>query len=137
MTRVTTNRGRLTRTRALSPVGSASRRRETLTDGLEFLYVIRARRLQMVTEAPTLEEEEILSRHVAYLEDLTEEGIVVLYGRTQNRDESTFGIVVFRARDESEARQIMANDPAVQEGIMQAELYPYRIAMMGRPEYLP
>ncbi len=84
----------------------------------------------MVTDAPTADETEILSRHAAYLEKLTEDGTVVLYGRTQNRDGTTFGIVIFRARDESQAERIMENDPAVKERIMRAELYPYRIAMM-------
>lgn len=99
----------------------------------EFLYVIRASRLQMVTDAPTLVEEEILSRHSAYLKKLTDDGTVVLCGRTQNRDENTFGIVIFRATNESEARRIMREDPAVKEGIMRAELYPHRIAMMEKP----
>lgn len=104
----------------------------TMAKRSEFLYVIRPTRLEMVTDIPTSEEVEILSRHAAYLERLTENGTVVLYGRTQNRDDTTFGVVIFRARDETEAGRIMGNDPAVKEGIMRAELYPYRITMMRK-----
>ena len=86
----------------------------------------------MVTEGPTAEEAETVSRHFAYLEDLTEKGVMILVGRTQNSDESTFGIAIFEAEDESAARMIMEADPAVRAGVMRAELYPYRIALMRK-----
>ena len=58
------------------------------------------------------------------------QGVVILMGRTQNDDETTFGIVIFEAGDETAARAVMENDPAVREGVMAATLYPYRIALM-------
>jgi uncharacterized protein YciI len=67
----------------------------------------------MVTDGPTPEEAETVSRHFAYLSDLTEKGVMILVGRTQNKDESTFGIAIFEAEDESAARKIMEDDPAV------------------------
>ena len=76
------------------------------------------------------EEVEIVARHFAYLKDLTEKGTMILMGRTQNADESTFGIAIFEAENEAAAQNIMANDPAVSEGIMTATLYPYKIALM-------
>ena len=39
-------------------------------------------------------------------------------------------LCVFEAPDAEAAQKIMANDPAVREGIMHAELYPYRVAFM-------
>jgi uncharacterized protein YciI len=84
----------------------------------------------MVTEAPTPEEIEAVSRHFAYLKDLTEKGVMILMGRTQNNDENTLGIAIFEAEDESAARMIMENDPAVRAGVMRAVLYPYQIALM-------
>ncbi|MEW6242634.1 MAG: YciI family protein, partial [Chloroflexota bacterium] len=83
-----------------------------------------------VTEGPTPEEAETVSRHFAYLEGLTEQGVMLLVGRTQNADESTFGIAVFEAEDESAARKIMEADPAVVGGVMRATLYPYKVALM-------
>ena len=52
-------------------------------------------------------------------------------GRTLNTDESSFGIVIFRARSEEAARAVMNADPAVQAGGMRARLFPYRIALMA------
>ena len=98
----------------------------------QWLYHLVPARLGMVTEGPTPEEAETVSRHSAYLQDLTEKGMMILMGRTQNNDENTFGIAIFEAEDEAAARQIMANDPAVQAGVMRATLYPYRVALMRK-----
>lgn len=98
----------------------------------QWLYYLQPTRLGMLTEGPTIEEAKTVTNHFAYLEDLTEKGVMILMGRTQNNDESTFGIVIFEADDESAARTIMENDPAVRGGVMRAVLYPYKIALMRR-----
>jgi len=98
----------------------------------QWLYYLEPARLGMVTDGPTPEEAETVSRHFAYLKDLTEKGVMILMGRTQNNDENTFGIAIFEAEDESAARRIMANDPAVVGGVMRATLYPYKIALMRK-----
>lgn len=97
----------------------------------EFLYMVRPTRASMVTEGPTPEEMEILGQHMSYLSGLTQRGEVLLFGRTQNNDEDTFGIVVFTAPSEDEARRLMNEDPAVRGGLMQATLYPYQVAGMA------
>jgi uncharacterized protein YciI len=99
----------------------------------EYLYFLRPARLGMVADGPTPDEAEIVSRHFAYLQDLTEQGVMVLVGRTQNNDADTFGIAIFRAASEAQARAIMENDPAVRHGVMTARLFPYRIALMAKP----
>ena len=58
--------------------------------------------------------------------------MVLLAGRTLNTDPSSFGIVILTADTEQEARRIMHNDPAVKARVMRAELYPYRIALLGK-----
>lgn len=98
----------------------------------QWLYYLEPTRLGMVTEGSTPEEAETVSRHFAYLKDLTEKGVMVIVGRTQNNDESTFGIAIFEAEDESTAREIMANDPAVLGGVMKATLYPYKVTLMRK-----
>jgi uncharacterized protein YciI len=103
-----------------------------MAESYEFLYVTRTTRVQMLTEGPTPEEAATVERHFNYLKDLADQGVVVLAGRTQTRDEKTFGIVILRASSEEAARGIMHNDPAVAGGVMRAELYPYRIAVLGR-----
>jgi len=98
----------------------------------QWLYHLVPARLGMVTDKATPEEIETVSRHFAYLKDLTEKGVMILMGRTQNNDASTFGIAIFEAEDESAARSIMENDPAVMGGVMTATLYPYKIALMRK-----
>lgn len=98
----------------------------------QFLYRIRPSRIAMLTEGPTSREEGIVSRHFTYLEGLTERGVVLLAARTLHPDETAFGIVIFLAESEEEARGIMENDPAVVEGVMLADLFPLRIALAAR-----
>jgi uncharacterized protein YciI len=98
----------------------------------QWIYVLKPIRLEMLTEGSTPEEDEIVSRHFAYLSDLTGKGVMILMGRTQNNDESTFGIAIFEAEDESAARAIMENDPAVKNRVMTATLYPYKVALMRK-----
>jgi uncharacterized protein YciI len=85
----------------------------------------------MVTAGPTPEEQAIVSEHSAHLQALTEQGIMLLVGRTQGNSPRTFGIAIFQAETDERAHEIMNSDPAVQKGIMRAELFPFRIALAG------
>jgi len=83
----------------------------------------------MLIEGPTDEEARVVGAHFHYLKDLSEQGVVVLAGRTTTEDESVFGIFVFRAGSEEAARALMESDPAVCQGVMKAELFPFRVAI--------
>jgi len=98
----------------------------------QWLYRIQPTRPAMLTEGPTPEESDTVSRHFNYLKDLTEKGVMILVGRTLNTDVNSFGICIFEAEDESAARNIMESDPAVMAGVMRAELFPYRVALMRK-----
>ncbi len=97
----------------------------------EYLYRIQPTRPSMLVDGPTPDESRIISEHFAYLKSLTEAGVLILAGRTLNTDPSSFGIVIFRADSPEQAIAVMANDPAVHRGVMQATLFPYRIALMA------
>lgn len=97
----------------------------------QWLYKIQAVRPAMLSEGATPEEDAITAQHFDYLKRLTEQGVVILAGRTQSGDYSSFGIIIFNADDEAAARQIVQNDPGVQRKLFRAELYPYRIALMA------
>ena len=58
-------------------------------------------------------------------------GVVILAGRTQNKDHSSFGIIILNADSEEEARRIVQNDPSVKNHVVRAELYPYKIALLN------
>ncbi len=102
-----------------------------MTQNPNYLYKIQPARAAMLTEGPTPAEEEAVGQNFAYLQGLAEAGVVFLAGRTLNTDASSFGIVIFQAADEESAQRIMQEDPAVRQGVMRAELYPYRIALLG------
>lgn len=98
----------------------------------QYLYKIQPTRTEMLTRGPTPEEEASVEEHFAYLQALTESGVVILAGRTLNTDESSFGIVVFEAETDEAAASIMNDDPAIRDGVMRAELFPYRIALQRK-----
>lgn len=83
----------------------------------------------MLSEGPTEQESRVVSDHYSYLKELMEQGTVILAGRTQNTDYSSFGIIIFKAESPEQARRVAENDPAVKDTVMQAELYPYRITL--------
>jgi len=97
----------------------------------QYLYRIQPVRPDMLTGEPTQEEQDITIQHFNYLKDLMDKGTVVLAGRTINTDPSSFGIVIFVAEDDTAAKQIMLNDPAIQNRIMRGEIFPYRMAIMA------
>jgi len=86
----------------------------------------------MLSEGSTPEEDEIVSQHFYWLKENSDKGIVLLAGRTQNTDPSSFGIVIFRAESDQAAQEFAAQDPAVIGGVFSCELYPYRVALLSQ-----
>ena len=96
----------------------------------QWLYKIQPVRPAMLSEGSTPEEDAITEQHFDYLKRLTEAGVVILAGRTQTTDYSSFGLIIFNAEDEAAAHEIVQNDPAVKQKQFRAELYPYQIALL-------
>ncbi|MBX7259865.1 MAG: YciI family protein [Candidatus Hydrogenedentes bacterium] len=96
---------------------------------MQFIYIVRAARLEMLTKGPTPAESRILDEHFAYLEELAKRGTAILVGRTTNNDERTFGLCVLETDSEATARELMNKDPAVWQNVMTAELFPFRVAL--------
>ena len=98
----------------------------------QFVYTLRATRLEMLSQGPDEREARALKEHVEYLQKLVTEGSAILFGRTQTSDETTFGIVVFEAESNSLATQIMEQDPCILSRVMTATLQPFRVAGMRK-----
>lgn len=98
----------------------------------QYLYRIQPTRIGMLTDGPTEHEAKVIDEHLAYLQRLTAEGTVLTAGRTISEDERTFGIVIFLAESDATAAELVRNDPAVKNGVMRAELFPYHIALWSR-----
>ena len=96
---------------------------------MHFLYRVQPTRPAMLSDGPTEREARIVGEHFAYLRSLVDAGTVLMAGRTLTTDARSFGIAVFVADSAIEAEEVVRNDPAVRDGVMRAELFPYRVAL--------
>ena len=101
-----------------------------MSDLKHYIYVFEAVRPELITnpEAWTEEDKQIASSHFAYLRQATEEGTVILAGRST--DTTGPAVVILDIADEVEARRFMENDPFVAGGLMRAYLHPFRAALV-------
>ena len=99
-------------------------------DRQQFIYIYDPVRPELVTDpaAWTEEDTRIAHDHVAYLKRATEEGIVILAGRSL--DGLGPAVVILDASTETEACHIMEHDPFVAGGSMRASLHPFRAALV-------
>ena len=97
---------------------------------LQFIYVFDPVRPELLTDpdAWTEEDTRIAHDHFAYLKRATEEGVVILAGRSL--DGHGPAVVILDASTETEARQFMEHDPFVAGGLMRASLHPFRAALV-------
>jgi len=96
-----------------------------------FLYTLRPKRLAMLTEGATPDEQASAARHWIYSQELLARGAVIFGGRTLNRDEGSFAFVVIRAASLDAARGIAEGDPAVVGGVFSAEVFPFQPMLMS------
>ena len=97
---------------------------------LQFIYHFDPVRPELVTnpDAWTEAEMRIGKAHFAYLKKATQEGIVILAGRSL--DGIGPAVVIIEVESEDTAREFMKNDPFVASGLMRARLHPFRAALV-------
>lgn len=100
---------------------------------MQFLYKLTLIERLQKDEDWTDEDEAVVATHFQHLKKWTEEGKVVMAGRTTNEGASAFGIVIFHAENDEEAEVMMKKDPAIEQGIMTGELYPFHLALHSSP----
>lgn len=95
-----------------------------------FIYQFTPIRPELLTNADAWTEADIRisERHYEYLRQATADGIVLLAGRAL--DGHGPAIVIFDAPSAEAARQFMQRDPFVAEGLMRADLHPFRAALV-------
>lgn len=73
----------------------------------------------------------ITGQHFQRLLKAKQEGIVVMAGPTDYNvnNPNMMGLVIFYAKDDTEAQQFMQSDPAVKNNIMHAKVHPFKIAV--------
>ena len=92
-----------------------------------YLYKLIAAQPEMMAKGLTPEQTQIMQEHLDHLKSLSDEGLIVLAGRTLNNDETTFGIVMLRADSDAAAGEIMSRDPGIRKGLFRATLFPFLI----------
>ncbi|MFI5145368.1 MAG: YciI family protein [Ignavibacteria bacterium] len=91
---------------------------------MNFIYIIKPVKNNFL-ETMTAEDAKIMSEHAGYLISMLEKGKLILAGPALN---AKFGIAILETESEEEAYNIMINDPAVSNKVMNAELNPFRIS---------
>ena len=96
----------------------------------QFIYVFEPVRPGLITDpdAWTEEDTRMGSEHFAYLQKATQDGIVILAGRSLDGEGPA--VVIFEADSEEEARTFMEADPFVARGLMRARVHPFRAALV-------
>lgn len=92
----------------------------------EYLYKLIPNRNDFINTM-TAEENQILSEHYSYLEQLLETKELVLAGPCLD---GSLGIVIVRTQSFERAESLMKEDPSVVKGVMSASLHPYRVSLM-------
>ncbi len=96
-----------------------------------FLYHLQLTPKYTDTNNWDADTEAVIKQHVAFLNDLGQQGVLVLAGRTlfEPGDDQLFGIALIKADSLEQAKTIMANDPTVVNQIHQAEVLPFSLAV--------
>jgi uncharacterized protein len=89
-----------------------------------FICVIRSTRPGFVEEMLP-EEVEAMRAHSAYLDRMVKETTFHLIGPCLDR---AFGVSIFEAESLEAACEMVAHDPAVERGVMSAEVHPFHIS---------
>jgi uncharacterized protein len=98
----------------------------------QYLYVLTLVPRLHDDKAWTAQDNAALGAHFNRLKADTDQGKVILAGRTSEAPAVTLGLVVFEAENDAAARQYMETDPAVAGGQMTAKLHPYSVALMRK-----
>ncbi len=115
----------------VTPLGAMEA--QQMTSLKQYVYVLHLTPRMHETTSWTEAENKIIAQHFARLAKATEDGQVILAGRTTEPLDKTFGLVIFEAESNKAAKLFMESDPAVVGNIMSATLHPYSVALYRKP----
>jgi len=95
---------------------------------MTYIYVLKLNKDYYDEDAWTDEVNQIVEAHFIRLKDDYEKGKVIHVGRTEDPKNEGFGIVIYHADNDQDAKDYMENDPAVLVGLMTASYQPYKVA---------
>jgi uncharacterized protein YciI len=97
-----------------------------MSDLHHFVCLLRPPRAGFMQDM-TAQEQAIIDRHFEYLKALLERGRLVIAGPCLD---AAFGLVVFAAESEADAKALVAADPAVSGGVFTPELHEMRVSLL-------
>lgn len=86
-----------------------------------YVVFLKSGNIRSQSEAEVLE---IQNKHIAYLTNLWEQGIILLNGPF-DEDAVLRGMSIYATDTEEKAREFAENDPAVQSGRLKIEIHPW------------
>ncbi|QVK17574.1 hypothetical protein KHQ81_12045 [Mycoplasmatota bacterium] len=98
----------------------------------EYIYVLKLIPRLYYEKNWTADDQQIVTEHFLRLKRYCEEGKVITAGKTDREDKKGFGIVIFKEENDEKAIDFMKQDPTVKHGIMNAEVFPYRTALLQK-----
>jgi uncharacterized protein YciI len=99
----------------------------TPPSGSEYAIILHVMPRYQADSVWTDEDKAAVGAHFAALQKLQKEGKLVFAGRTINT--ASTGFIILKNMTEAEARNVLAEDKAVQRGIMRAEFQPFQTAL--------
>jgi uncharacterized protein YciI len=97
----------------------------------QFIYILRLQPHYRKAEHWTEATNEIIGKHFNYLKGLHDKGVAILVGKSDYDIDNTdnFGMCIFQSENLEAANALMNNDPCILNGVMYAELHPFRISL--------
>ncbi|WP_243359431.1 YciI family protein [Fundidesulfovibrio terrae] len=92
-----------------------------MQDQKTYLMLFKAKRDDFV-KTMTAEEKALMEEHAAHCRGLAARDRIVLMGVCPD---GAYGVMVFRADSDEEARRFFDEDPAVKAGVVHPELHPF------------
>lgn len=94
---------------------------------MTYIYVLKLNEAYYDEESWTDEVNQIVEAHFERLKDDFEKGKVIHVGRTENPKDNGFGIVIYHADSDLDAKDYMENDPAILVGLMTGSYQAYKM----------
>lgn len=94
---------------------------------MTYIYILKLNQDYYDEDAWTDEVNQIMEAHFIRLKDDYEKGKVIHVGRTEDHKDKGFGIVIYHADNDQDAKDYMENDPAILVGLMTGSYQSYKV----------
>jgi len=94
---------------------------------MTYIYVLKLKSTYYDDDTWTDDVNQIIEDHFIRLKNDFESGKVIHVGRTEDPKNDGFGLVIYHADHDEEAKTYMENDPAIKKGMMTGTYQRYKV----------